>query len=75
MEAAKPQDFPFRPGFSGIASLLSAIRYAEYHELGPSDVVLSVLTDSLELYGSRLKEVRASFGAYRESAAAARHTR
>jgi len=62
-------------GFSGIANLLSAIKYAKYYELGRTDVVLTVLTDSMELYGSRLKEMHESFGAYGESDAAAHHAR
>ena len=39
-------------GFSGIANMLSAIKFAKYYELGPNDVVLTVLTDSMELYGT-----------------------
>ena len=41
-------------GFSGIANILSAIKFAKYYELGENDVVLTVLTDSMELYGSRI---------------------
>ncbi len=51
-------------GFSGIANVLSAIKFAKYYELGEHDVVLTVLTDSMELYQSRLKEMHAEFGAY-----------
>jgi hypothetical protein len=58
-------------GFSGIGNLLSAIKYAKYYELTKYEVVLTVLTDSMELYGSRLKEMRDSFGAYRQQQAAA----
>ena len=58
-------------GFSGIANLLSCIKMAKYYELGEHDVVLTVLTDSMELYGSRLKEMHAEFGAYGELEAAA----
>jgi len=43
-------------GFSGIANLLSAIKFAKYNELSGNDVVLTVLTDSMELYGTRLEE-------------------
>ena len=45
-------------GFSGIANMLSAIKYAKYYELGEDDVVLTVLTDSMELYGTRIEEYR-----------------
>jgi cysteine synthase A len=51
-------------GFSGISNLLSAIKFARYYELGHSDVVLTVLTDSMELYGSRLKEMHQEYGEY-----------
>jgi cysteine synthase A len=62
-------------GFSGIANLLSSIKYAKYYELGRNEVVLTVLTDSMELYGSRLEEMHRSFGEYREIDAAAHHGR
>ncbi len=54
-------------GFSGISNLLSAIKFARYFECGPDDVVLTVLTDSMELYGSRLQEMRQEYGEYSES--------
>jgi cysteine synthase A len=57
-------------GFSGIANVLSAIKFAKYNELTENDVVLTVLTDSLELYGSRLEEYNTAFGAFTELDAA-----
>lgn len=51
-------------GFSGIANTLSAIKFAKYNELTENDVVLTVLTDSMELYGTRLEEYRQEFGAF-----------
>jgi len=57
-------------GISGIANLLSAIKFAKYYELSGSDVVLTVLTDSMELYGSRLREMRQAHGGYDETEAA-----
>lgn len=51
-------------GFSGISNLLSSIKYAKYYELGKQDIVLTVLTDSMELYGSRLKEMHQAYGSY-----------
>ena len=62
-------------GFSGIANLLSSIKMAKYYDLGPEDVVLTVLTDSMELYGSRLKEMHAEMGEYSQSQAAADQAR
>jgi cysteine synthase len=58
-------------GFSGISNVLSAIKFAKYYELGEHDIVLTVLTDSMQLYQSRLQEMHAEFGAYTETDAAA----
>ncbi len=58
-------------GFSSIANLAMAIKFAKYYELGESDVVFTVFTDSMELYQSRLKEMREEFGEYQASDAAA----
>jgi cysteine synthase A len=58
-------------GFSGIANTLSAIKFAKVHELGENDIVLTVLTDSMQLYGSRIEEMRKSFGSFSETDAAA----
>jgi cysteine synthase len=57
-------------GFSGIANTLSAIKFAKYNELGENDIVLTVLTDSMQLYGSRIEEMRKQFGEYNETDAA-----
>lgn len=51
-------------GFSGIANLLSAIKFAKYYELGEQDIILTVLTDSMELYGTRLAEYTEQYGAF-----------
>jgi cysteine synthase len=58
-------------GFSSIANLSMAIKFAKYYELGEQDVVLTVCTDSMDLYGSRLKELREEHGEYSQSEAAA----
>ena len=62
-------------GFSGISNVLTAIKFAKYYEMGENDVVLTVLTDSMELYGSRLHEMHAEFGEYSALDAAADHAR
>jgi cysteine synthase len=51
-------------GISGIANMLQAVKFAKYYELTNRDIVLTVFTDSMELYGSRLAEIEAEFGAY-----------
>ena len=58
-------------GFSGIANMLSAIKMAKYYEMDENDIVLTVLTDSMQLYQSRLKEMHDEFGQYSEVDAAA----
>ncbi len=57
-------------GISGIANVLSAIKLAKYYELGSKDVVATVLTDSAEMYQSRLAELTEQFGAYAPTHAA-----
>lgn len=51
-------------GISGIGNLVGAIKFANYYELTPQDFVLTVFTDSLELYGSRLNELTEQAGVY-----------
>ena len=58
-------------GFSGISNVLTAIKFAKYYEMGENDVVVTMLTDSMDLYQSRLKEMHEEFGAYTEVDAAA----
>ncbi len=58
-------------GFSSIANLSMAIKFSKYYELGENDVVLTVFTDSMELYQSRLKEMHEEYGKYTEVNAAA----
>ena len=62
-------------GFSSIANLSMAIKFAKYYELGPHDVILTVFTDSMELYQSRLHEMHEEHGEYIECEAAADHAR
>jgi len=53
-------------GISSVGNLLSAIKFAKYYELGEDDIILTVFTDSMELYGSRMRELREAKGAYSE---------
>lgn len=57
-------------GLSGIANLLTAIKFAKYYELTEDDIVLAVLTDAMELYDSRLEEYQQKFGDYTSQDAA-----
>lgn len=58
-------------GISGIANLLSAIKMAKYYELNEHDVLLTVATDSMEMYRSRVQELQEEKGAFTELDAAA----
>jgi cysteine synthase len=51
-------------GISSVANMLMAIKYAKFYELTNRDVVLTVFTDSIDMYQSRLKEAHAEHGKY-----------
>ncbi len=57
-------------GFSGISNVLTAIKAAKYYEMDENDIMLTVLTDSMELYQSRLREMHAEHGEYTATDAA-----
>ena len=57
-------------GISGIANMLCCIKFAKHYELGANDVVATVLTDSVEMYLSRLAELREEEGPYTKEKAA-----
>ncbi len=57
-------------GISGVANMISAIKFAKYYELGEDDVILTVFTDSMELYQSRLEEMEEKQGEYKKIDAA-----
>jgi cysteine synthase len=57
-------------GISGIGNLLGAVKMARYYELGTRDVVMTVLTDSMEMYSSRIDEARRGGSAFSETDAA-----
>jgi len=60
-------------GISSIANLLAAIKSAKYWELGGDEVILTIFTDSAEMYRSRLTELAAACGAYRRDDALRDH--
>lgn len=51
-------------GISGVANLLSAIKMARWYEWGEGKAVITVLTDSMEMYQSRLAELRSERGEF-----------
>lgn len=52
------------PGISCICNLLACIKVAKYYELGPRDVLFMPMTDSMELYASRVAEMTEAEGPY-----------
>jgi cysteine synthase A len=58
-------------GLSSICNALAAIKTARYFELGERDILLTSFTDSVDLYRTRLGEMRAERGRYTERQAAA----
>lgn len=60
-------------GISGMGNLLASIKFARYYELTEDDVVVTVLTDSMELYRSRIQELRDQYGPFTEKDAAKVH--
>lgn len=57
-------------GISGVSNVLSAIKFAKYYELDENDVVMTILTDSMDLYQSRLAELNKERGEFTEIDAA-----
>ncbi|MFQ5423909.1 MAG: pyridoxal-phosphate dependent enzyme [Phycisphaerae bacterium] len=59
-------------GISGICNLISAIKTAKMFDMDGRDVIFTCLTDSTDLYQSRLAELRQRCGPY-DAATAVRH--
>ena len=57
-------------GISSIGNLLASIKTARYFEMDEADVVMTVFTDSVEMYRSRLGELSQERGEYSEVQAA-----
>ena len=57
-------------GISGIANMLCAIKMAKYYELTEHDVIGTVMTDSAQMYQSRIKELQDEDGEYTHEKAA-----
>ena len=53
-------------GISSICNLLASIKLAKYYELNEDDILLTVFTDSADMYQSRLKELIDERGKYSE---------
>jgi len=62
-------------GISGAGNLAAAIKFARYYELGGNDIIMTVLTDAMEMYASRLIELRSACGEFTKTDAAAVYAR
>ena len=51
-------------GISGISNLLSAIKTARYFEMTSDDIIITIATDSAEMYRSRVQELKEERGDY-----------
>ena len=51
-------------GISSIGNLVAAIKAARYYDMDARDVIFTPLTDSMELYSSRMDEMRDEHGPY-----------
>ena len=57
-------------GISSLANFVGAIKMAKYYEMSEKDIIISIATDSMELYQSRMVELRDQKGEYTEVQAA-----
>ncbi len=53
-------------GISCICNLVASIKAARYYDMDSRDVIFMPLTDSMALYGSRMRETRQALGPYTE---------
>jgi len=62
-------------GISSLCNLVAAIKTARYYEMDSRDVLFMPLTDSAEMYASRVTEMTAARGAYSRENALVDHAR
>jgi hypothetical protein len=51
-------------GISGLCNLVASIKTARYYDMDKRDVIFTPLTDSMQLYSSRMQEMRDAHGSY-----------
>ncbi|MCA9973453.1 MAG: pyridoxal-phosphate dependent enzyme [Anaerolineales bacterium] len=51
-------------GISSVANVLAGIKTAKYYDMTAEDVIITVATDSMEMYHSRIHELRAEEGEF-----------
>jgi hypothetical protein len=57
-------------GISGVGNIVGCIKMAKHYELTEKDVLVTVCTDSMELYKTRIKELEEQLGKYTKCNAA-----
>jgi len=62
-------------GISSLGNLIAAIKFAKYYELIEKDIILTVFTDSMDMYESRLAQQSEAMGPYSTQAAFKDHHR
>ena len=51
-------------GISSLCNLVASIKTARYYDMDSRDVIFTPLTDSMDLYSSRMQEMEANHGSY-----------
>ncbi|MDH4209394.1 MAG: pyridoxal-phosphate dependent enzyme [Anaerolineae bacterium] len=59
-------------GISGVCNVLGAIKTAKFYGFGKDDVVVTVLTDAIDRYGSVMQQMSEAYGPMEEVEAAVR---
>jgi cysteine synthase len=49
-------------GISSVANVVASVKFAKYYELTEEDLIVTMATDSMEMYGSRLTELTEARG-------------
>lgn len=62
-------------GISSIANVVAAIKTAKYYDMDGRDVIFLPMTDSMDMYDSRVDEMRKMHGAYNREKAAMHYSR
>lgn len=52
-------------GISSVCNLVSSIKFAKYFEMGENDIIITILTDSMDMYSSRLHEMKKERGMFK----------
>ncbi len=53
-------------GISGIGNMISAIKTAKYYEMTGDDIIVTIATDSADMYKSRIEELAVEKGIYND---------